>query len=242
VTVTIRRLLAVVLWLLLGHVALGGAYWLLLNVPESNVLALSTSFALALVLVIGACLVDVTALLWLRPDWRWRAALLRSVRVLPVFIIALVVWVAIYWIVTAMELRYEARTGEVDAWLIAKFNWTRTAWLHRTLSYVFEALRWVLSTSVAVALLTFAAVDGFAEIFRLRWLWRALSPGQLVIITVAVVGLFWLPWQYIYWRPAAIPPNTVELLFNGAKLFIVAFLINLGIALVLWAPQRRPLR
>ena len=241
-TVSLRRLVAVVCWLFLGHLALGGLYWLLLIVPESNVLALSTSFLLAVVLLIGACVVDVTGLLWLRPDWRWRQALMRSLRVLPAFILATIVFLAIFWIVAAMELRYEARTGELDAWLIAKFNWTRTAWLHRVISYALDALRYVLGLSLAVSLVAFAAVEGFADIFRLRWLWRALSPGQLAIVTIAVAGLFWLPWQYIFWRPATIPPNTVELLFNGAKLVIFGVLANLGVALLLWAPQRKALR
>jgi hypothetical protein len=241
VTVGLRRLLAVVCWLFLGHLALGGVYWLLLLVPESNVLALGTSFLLALVLVIGACLIEVTGALWLRPDWRWRQAFVRSPRALPAFIVACLLLLAIYWIVGAMQLRYEARTGELDAWLIAKFNWTRTGWLHRTLSLLFDALKHVLGLSLAVSLVVFAA-EGFAEIFRLRWLRRALSPGQLAIVTLVVVGLFWLPWQYIYWRPAMIPPNTMELLFNGAKLVIVALLLNLGVALLLWAPQRKPLR
>jgi hypothetical protein len=242
VTVTVRRLLAVVGWLFAGHVALGGLYWALLNVPESNVLALGTSALLALLIVMGACLVDVTGLLWLRPDWRWRAALARSLRVLPVFVLALLLWCAINWIVNAIELRYEARSGELDAWLIAKFNWTRNAWLHRTIPILLAALRYVLGLSLAVSLAAFAAVEGFVEVVRLRWLVRALTPGQLAIIAVSVAALLWLPWQYIYWRPAAIPANTIELLFNGTKLLIVGLLVHLGWALILWAPQRRPLR
>jgi hypothetical protein len=242
VTVSLRRLVVVVCWLFFGHLALGGLYWLLLLVPESNVLALSTSFLLVVMLLIGACIVDVTGLLWLRPDWRWRQALMRSLRVLPAFMVATIVLLAIFWIVAAMELRYEARTGELDAWLIAKFNWTRTAWLHRVITYTFDALRYVLGVSLAVSLVAFAAVEGFAAIFRLRWLRRALSPGQLAIVLLAGAGLFWLPWNYVYWRPAAIPPNTAELLFNGTKLVIVGVLMNLGIALLLWAPQRKPLR
>jgi hypothetical protein len=242
VTFNVRRLLAVLLWLLIGHIVLGGLYWTLLNVPESNVLALGTSAMLVLVILVGICLVDVTGLLWLRPDWSWRAAFARSLHALPAFIVALLLWFLISWIVGAIETRYEARSGELDAWLIAKFNWTRTAWLHRAIPLLLGALRYVLGVSLVVSLLAFAAVDGFVEVVRLRWLLRALSPVQLIIIGVIVAGLFWLPWHYIYWRPASIPPNTLEMLFVGTKLAIVALLTHLGWTLVLWAPQRRPLR
>jgi hypothetical protein len=242
VTVTMRRLLAVVGWLFAGHAVLGGLYWLLLNVPESNVLALGTSALLVLAIVIGACLVEVTGLLWLRPDWRWRAAFARSLRVLPAFLLALLVWCAIVWIVNAIDLRYEARSGELDAWLIAKFNWTRTGWLHRAIPLVLTALRYVLGVSLAVSLLAVAAVDGFIGIIRLRWLVRALTPGQLVIITAIIAGLFWLPWQHLYWRPAAVPGNTTELVFIGAKLVLIGALAHLGWALILWTPQRRPIQ
>jgi hypothetical protein len=238
VTVTIRRLLAVVCWLFLGHLTLAAMYWALLNVPESNVLALGLSALLVLLILIGAGLVDVTGLLWLRPDRTFRAALARSLRALPAFILALLLWFAISWIVGALELKYENRTGELTAWLIAKFNWTRTNWLHRAIPLLLDALRYVLGVSLAVSLVAVAALDGFGGIFRFRWLLRAFTPGQLVIITIAIAGLIWLPWQYIYWRPAAIPANTAEVLFNVTKLALVGLLAHIGWALVLWAPQR----
>jgi hypothetical protein len=240
VTVTVRRLLAVVCWLFAGHVVLVGLYWTLLNVPESNVLALGASALLALLILIGACVVDVTGLLWLRPDRTLRASLARSLRALPAFILALLLWVAINWLVGAIETRYEMRTGELSAWLIAKFNWTHTAWLHRAIPLLLSALRYVLGVSLAVSLLAFAAVDGIGGIVRLRWLPRALRPGSLVIIAIAIAGLIWLPWQYIYWRPAAIPANMVEVLFNVTKLAVAGLLAHVGWALVLWTPQRKP--
>lgn len=237
-TVTVRRLLAVVCWLFVGHLALGGLYWLLLNVPESNVLALGTSGLLVLLIVIGLGIVDVTGLAWLQPDRSFRAALGRSLRLLPVFVIALVLWWAINWIAGAIELRYEARTGEITAWFIAKFNWTRTNWVHRLIPLLINGFRYVLGVSIAVSLLAAATMDGVGAIFRPRWLMRALSPVSLVIITVSIAALIWLPWQYVYWRPAAIPANVVEVLFNGIKLGAIGLLAHLGWALVLWAPQR----
>jgi hypothetical protein len=238
VTVTIRRLLLVVCWLFVGHLTLAGLYWALLNVPESNVLALGTSALLVLLMLIGAGIVDVTGLLWLRPDRTFRAALVRSLGALPAFVLALLVWFAISWIVGWIEIRYEVRGSELSAWLIAKFNWTRTGWLHRAIPLVLGALRYVLGVSLAVSLLAVAAIDGFSSVVRLRWLLRALTPGQLVIITIAIAGLIWLPWQYIYWRPAAIPANTVEVLFNIIKLALFGLVAHVGWALILWAPQR----
>ncbi len=235
---TLRRLLAVVCWLFVGHLALGGLYWLLLNVPESNVLALGTSALLVLLIVLGIGTVDVTGLVWLRPDRRFRAALGSSLRVLPVFLLALALWCVINWIAGAIEVRYEARTGEITAWFIAKFNWTRTNWVHRLIPLLIDGIRYVLGVSLVVSLVAAAAMDGFLAIFRPRWLLRALSPGSLVIIAVSIAALIWLPWQYVYWRPAAIPANVTELLFNGLKLALIGLLAHIGWALVLWAPQR----
>jgi hypothetical protein len=238
VTVTVRRLLAVVCWLFVGHLTLGGLYWLLLNVPESNVLALGTSALLLLLIVIGLGIVDVTGLVWLHPDRTLRAALGRSLRALPVFLLALALWFVINWIAGAIEIRYEARTGEITAWFIAKFNWTRTNWVHRLIPLLIDGIRYVLGVSLVVSLIAAATMDGFVAIFRPRWLLRALSPGSLVIIAVSITALIWLPWQYVYWRPAAIPANVAEVLFNGIKLGIIGLLAHVGWALVLWAPQR----
>ncbi len=233
----LRRLLAVTLWLFVGHAALGGLYWALLNVPESNVLALSLSALIVLLLVVGACIVDVTGLIWLRPEWRFRAALARSVRVLPVFLLALAMWWAVSWFVGRYEARYLVSKGELDAWLIAHFNITRSAWMQRLIPILFAFVRDVLGTSLAVSLVAAAAVGSFFDIFRFRWLLRALSPVQLVIIAVAVAGLIWLPWQGAYWRPSWIHSSSMELAFIVAKLTVLGLVAHLGWALILWAPH-----
>ncbi len=235
--VMLRRMLGATVWLFVGHAALAGLYWALLNVPESNVLALSLSALLVLLLVVGACIVDVTGLLWLRPEWRFRAALARSIRVLPVFLLALAMWWAVSWFVGRYEARYLVNKGELDAWLIAHFNITRNAWLQRLMPILFAFVRDVLGVSLAVSLVAAAAVGSFFDIFRFRWLLRALSPVQLVIIAVAVAGLIWLPGQGVYWRPAWIRSSSMELAFIGVKLTVLGLIAHLGWALILWAPH-----
>jgi hypothetical protein len=239
----IGRLAAVVLWLCVGHGVLGGLYWLLLNVPESNVLMLIGSALLAIVLVIGAGVVDTTALLWLRPDWPLGRAMRRSLRVLPVFLLALAVWLLIAWVCAAFRAYYVNHSGELDAWLIAKFDWTRNAWLHRLIEYVIDVLQFVIGTSLAVSLLTIGAAESVVDVVRLRWIPRGLHWLQLVVVAVAMYGLVWLPWQAVYWRPSSLPATSMQVVFAIAKLLAIGVLMHVGWALVLWAPQfRRQLR
>jgi hypothetical protein len=243
----IRRLLGTTLWLVVGHALLGSLYWTLLNVPESNTLALSASALLALLLAIGAGLVETTALIALKPEepiapGRWRRALARSVRLLPVFVLALLVWLVVSWIAGWIEAWHWAHASEMDAWMIAKFNWTNITGLHRTINYVVVLLRYVVGISLAVSLVAVAAFDGGAAVLRLRWIARALSPLQLATIGVALFGLIWLPWQAAYWRPRNLPATSVEIAFAGFKLLVLALLAHLGWAVVLWSGHRHGAR
>lgn len=233
----IARLAAVVGWLLAGHALLGGIYWMLLNVPESNTVALAASALLALLLLVGAGIVDTTALLALRPSWPWRRALTRSVALLPMFLLALLLWLAVSWTCGWLEAVHDARRGEIDAWLIARFDWTNTAGLHRTIDHALTFVRYIVGLSLAVGLLGTAAFDGAGAALRLRWLWSSLT-RQVVVVAVAVFGLIWLPWQAVYWHPRVIPATSTELAFVSAKLLVLALLTHLGWALVLWSAQR----
>jgi hypothetical protein len=233
----IGRLGVVVLWLCLGHAVLGGVYWFLLNVPESNVLMLIASALLAIVLVIGAGVVDTTALLWLRTDWPLGRAIRRSLGALPVFLLALAVWLLIAWVCGRLGQLHDQRGGELDAWLIAKFDWTRVAWMHRTIDYALDFVQYVVGTSLAVTLLTIGAAESVGDVARLHWITRGLHWLQLVVIAVAMFGLVWLPWQAAYWRPASLPATSTQVIFAVAKLAAIGVLMHLGWALVLWAPQ-----
>jgi hypothetical protein len=238
--VNLARIVIVALWLFVGHATLGGLYWGFLNVPESNVLMLIASALLALLLVVGAGIVKTTGLLWLRTDWTFRAALHRSIRALPAFLAALALWLVVRWICHRLLRYHEAHSGELDAWLIATFDWTRTTWLHRTIDYILHFVQFVIGTSLAVTLLATAAIGSLADAVHPRWMRRALSPLQLAIIAVAFYGLILLPWQAVYWRPASLPATAVEIAFALTKLTILGLIMHLGWTFILWAPQRSP--
>jgi hypothetical protein len=221
---------------------LGGIYWGFLNVPESNVLMLIVSALLALLLVTGAGVIDTTGLLMLRSgdDWTWRTALRRSVGALPAFVAALALWLIVGWICGRLLRYHEAHSGELDAWFIATLNWTRIAWLHRTIDWLLHIVQFVIGTSLAITLLATAAAGTLADAVHPRWMRRALSPVQLLIVAVAFYGLIYLPWQAVYWRPASLPATTLEVAFALAKLTILGLLMHIGWTLILWAPQRSP--
>jgi hypothetical protein len=163
----------------------------------------------------------------------------RSVRLLPVFVLALLVWLAVSWACGWLDGWHEAHATEMDAWLIATFNWTHTVGLHRTLDSLVAFLRYVAGTSLAVSLVAVAAFGGGAAVLRLRWIARACSPLQLSAIAVAIFGLMWLPWQAVYWRPRSLPASSLEVAFAAVKLLVLAVLAHLGWALVLWSAHRR---
>jgi hypothetical protein len=236
--VNVARILMVALWLFAGHAALGGLYWGFLNVPESNVLMLIVSALLALLLVIGAGIVETTGLLWLRADSTFRAALKRSVRALPAFLAALALWLVVRWICHRLLRYHDAHSGELDAWFIATFDWTRITWFHHTIDWLLHIVQFVVGTSLAVTLLATAAAGAIADAVHPRWMRRAISPLQLAIIAVAFYGLIFLPWQAVYWRPASLPASAAEVVFALAKLTILALVMHIGWSLILWAPQR----
>jgi hypothetical protein len=235
----IARVCAAAAWLLIGHVALVSLYWVLLNVPESNALALAASALLALLLVCGAGIIDTSALILLKPGTTARQALARAVRLLPVFILALLVWLAVSWTCGWLRGVHDAHATEIDAWLIAKFDWTATAPLHRTIVDVLWVIRYIVGLSLAVSLVAVAAFDTAADVLRLRWIARAFRPLQLLAIAAAVFGLIWLPWKAAYWLPKNVPDSNLQIIFAAVKLTAIAVLAHVGWAIVLWAPQRR---
>lgn len=235
----IARVLKVTLWLLVGHALLFALYWALLIVPESNALALTMSGVLALLLLVGAGIVDTSALILLKPGSTMRQAIAGSVRLLPAFVLALLVWLLVSWTCGWFEGLHDAHSTEIDAWLIAKFDWTKTAPLHRTIVNILWAIRYIVGISLAVSLLAVAAFDAASDVIRLRWIARAFRPLQLLAIAGALLLLIWLPWQAVYWRPRMLPTSSLEVAFAAAKLLTLALLAHIGWAIVLWSPQPR---
>jgi hypothetical protein len=236
------RLVKVTLWLLVGHGMLAAVYWGLLNVPESNVAMLAASTALVMALLVGAIVVEVGAVLGLGTDAPWTERAWRALAAAPAFVFALAIWFAFAWLHSRLASLHEARSGEIDAWLIARFDWTRTAWLHRAMSLALHFLRDVLGLSLAVGALVTGTLGTLSDLLRLRWTRHAFAWRRLLVITLALVCLIWLPWQASTWRPASLPSNVVQPIFAAAKLAVIAVIAHMGWTLILWSATLSPRR
>jgi hypothetical protein len=229
----IGRLFKVTLWLLAGHAVLAGLYWALLNVPESNVLMLGATTLLAIALLLVAAIVEGRAVMQLdvsQRTFRWFVA--ASV---PALVVALVIYFTFTLIYDRIGAWHQQHSGEIDAWLIARFDWTQTTWLHRAIGLANDFLRDVIGLSLAVGAFAAGVLGGLGDLLRLRWVRRALRPRTLLIVLVAVLGLIWLPWQAASWRPVSLPPTWVQPLFAAAKLGLLLCIVHIGWTLVLWS-------
>jgi hypothetical protein len=239
----IARLLTATVWLLVGHAVLAGIYWTLLNVPESNVLMLGASATLGLVLLVGGAIVEGAAVRRLAGGVAARLTLGRSLGQslgsVPAFVVALVIYAAFSIIAARLALWHETHAGEIDAWLIAHGDWTRTAWLHRGFTLALDFLRDVLGLSLATGAFAAMVLGGVGDLLGRSWIWRAWSPKRLIVVTAAVVGLIWWPWQAASWRPASLPPTFVQPLFAAVKLGLIAVVMHIGWAIVLWSATLR---
>jgi hypothetical protein len=236
----IARLAKTALWLLLGHAMLGGIYWGLLNVPESNVLMLASSALLALVVVTGAAIVQGVAVRSLTTGLSPRSVRTLISTGVPAFIVSTAIWIGCSWLAGWFDAWHTQHSGEIDAWLIAHGDWTRTAWLHRAVEVVLWFVRYVAGLSLAVGVFVVWVVDGLGQAIRPRRIAAALNWKRLLIVTGAVAGLMWLPWQAVSWRPASLPPSVVQPLFAAVKLGLIALVVHVGWALVLWSAIPRP--
>ncbi len=230
----IARLSRVVLWLLAGHAIVGGLYWLLLVVPESNLFAVFASGILGLLIVFTVGIVETTAVLLAAPPWTLAGALRRSLAALPAFLVAALVWLGVSWICGWLESAHDNRSGEITAWFIATFDWTNTGWVHRVIRQTLAVIRYVIGSSLAVSVLATGAAVSFAAVLRGRWIRPALRPARLAAVAVAAFGLIWLPWRWIYWRPGSLPASSAEIAFVGVKLTIILLLMHLGLAVLYW--------
>ncbi len=227
----IARFLVVVLWLAVGHLVAGGLYWTLLQVPESNAIMLGASLALVIAGVSWVAIVEVGGLLGWTGGLREVAA--RTIRRLPWFVPALLVFVLVWWLGSTADAWYSARATQVDAWLLLHAGWTRTAGLHRAVGWVFWFVSYGVGLSLALSLLARTARDGAAAVVRAGWLRQGLAWEQLLIIAgVAFVGIR-LPWGAAFWRPASLPPTSVELAFVAAKLTALYLVANAAWAFLL---------
>jgi hypothetical protein len=251
------RLLAILAWLTAGHATLLGLAWLLVRVPESNALMLAVSLAIALSIVGFAGFLEGAALAaWQAAEpARPRTLARRGLSAIAPFLAGLLVFSLVWWLTGRAAGWWEAHAGEIDAWLIATFGWTRSGPLHAAFGWATAFVRYVVGLSLALTLVgawlashprptglddTAAEQSGAARMDRwpAAWLRRALLPRRLVTIAALLMLFGWLPWQAVYWRPRWLAPNWQELAFASIKLGALYLYATLGWALVLRATAR----
>jgi hypothetical protein len=234
----LSRAIAIVGCLLAGHAVAGALFWSLVNVPESNVAMLALS-----VLVMGALLLALswterTAVLAWDPDVTLGRAARRGLVGLFSFVAAVLVFWFFWWLTARTDTWHTAHAGEIDAWWMAKIGSARTGWIHAGVTVLLWLIRYLIGVSLAVAALSAGTIRGGRALFSFAWVRRGLSLRQLGPMGLAIVVLILLPLQAARWRPASIPPNSLELAFVIVRLAAIYLLINIGWALVLRAGAR----
>ncbi|MCX6552351.1 MAG: hypothetical protein NTY02_15340 [Acidobacteria bacterium] len=232
------RFAAIVAWLVTGHLLIGGLYWLLLQVPESNVFMLTASLLIvvAATLLVGA--IEQVGLRACSPAEPFRAALAPSIRRSWLVIFPVVLFTIVWYATAHVELWSSAHAGEIDAWIIAKLGWTKTSGLHTTIDWFIAFVRYGIGVALAVALMASLAVNGVRGALDAGWIRRGCSWRLLLTATVALFVGFWLPWQQVYWRPASLPATWIQPAFATAKLVLLFVAANVAWAVILFVASR----
>ena len=231
----IKRTAAVFGWLVAGHLVLGGLYWALLQVPEANVLMLATSLLIVLGMLWWLGVVEGAGLTaW--DEGLGRTGIGRAARRAWLVIVPLVVF-GLVWMLTANFYSWLARYGsQIDAWIILKTGWTKTAALFAAIRVLIGIVRWVIGLSLALALFSAALRDGLRGLMSVAWLRRAFGWRQVIVVLAALAVGFWLPWKYVNWRPEGLTLGTwMEPAFASAKLAVMFLWANVAWTVVLRA-------
>ena len=213
------RLTEVTAWILAWGALTGGAYWAFLNTPESTMWTLLLSAALAIVsLALLAITVNGAIAGW--SSGVSRATLRRALARIPAMVPAAVIVVIAWWLVSRVTGWVSAHSGEISAWFIARLGWSDVSRLFTAISWIGWWIRWVAAPMAALTLLAGA-------------IRRSSSPLRLAVATFWFLLLVAAPWAYLApWRPAALPPTSVEPVFIALKLAATALLMATGLALV----------
>jgi hypothetical protein len=232
----IGRLLRTALWLLLGALVVFGLYWLLLNTPESNALALISS-AILVVLIIASAALFVNTALGLAAGAPLAASAAAAARGVHWVVVAAVPALLLWWTIVRADRWILDHASQINAWFIARYGWSDISSLFRAEVWVSRWLRWSLIPLIALALAG-ALLDGGVAGVAGRWR-RALGFRSLAIAVLAFIVLVALPLPLITWRPQ-LPPTWLEPAAAAARLGAVAILWIAGAALLvlLAAPAR----
>ena len=225
------RLFGITLWLLIGLAAAAGIYWGFLNTPESTVPALLLSATLAIAtLVLTGISVNAASLAW---SHGWSGPVVRrSLWGVPAFLVAAVVAGVIWWVTGRALTWVETYSGQISAWFIARIGWADASPLFNTITWGGRWLQWVVGPLLALSLLG-SMLAGEWTSDRWRWIGRGFSPFRLTFATLWVAIFVAVPLIYLVpWRPRALPATSLEVVFVAAKLGVVAFLIAIGVALL----------
>ena len=234
-----RTVLSGLVVTILGAALAGGAYWELLRVPESNVLALLLS---ALLVLLGALILGVTigTVIAIAGGEAPRAALGRGVRALPGFLLGSVVLLALVWLTGAIGGQWALHRGEIDALFLRYGGTDRTAAVHTGIEWLMWLLRWGLGlAAVAAATAGAAAVrDSAGTGGAVRGLGQALALRPLGATVLALLA-GWGMWSYVYWRPKGMTADITELAFVSVKLGALFLAGSVLVVLVLHVFARR---
>ena len=172
----IGRLLRTALWLLLGALVVFGLYWLLLNTPESNALALISS-AILVVLIIAISALFVNTALGLATGAPLAPSAAAAARGIHWVVLAAVPAVLLWWAIVRADRWVVDHAGEINAWFIARYGWSDISSLFRAEVWVSRWLRWSLIPLIALALAGALLAGGVAGVAG-RWR-RALGLRSL---------------------------------------------------------------
>jgi hypothetical protein len=232
----IGRLLLTALWLAIGVLVVFGLYWLLLNTPESNVATLIASLVLVLLMtMVSALFVNIS--LRIAGGTHIRESLSAAARSVHWVLVVAAPAALVWWAVLRLDRWLVDHSGEINAWLIARFGWADVGALFRAELWLSRWFRWSLIPLLALALLGALLDGGFSGAFA-RWR-RALTWRSLAAAALSFIVLIALPLPLIDWRPS-LPPTWVQPATAAARLAIVAAMWITGAALLVLLARPQP--
>ncbi len=235
----IRQVTRVSVWLGAGAAVLAGLYWTFLSTPEASPAMLAASAILLLAMVVAAgFVVNVAVLLSLGEPLR--PSLPAGIRRLHWFLLAAVPVAAAGWALGRADDWVIAHSGEITAWLIARFDWADTAWLFTAQRYLSLWLRAVVVPAAALAalaaLLRSSGIKAALRTGVSAWRWRTLL---LLTTAFAVAALVITRFAYVTGYVRRLPPTWVQPLAAAVSLAVAAGVL-IGLAALVVVTAARP--